>query len=218
MQLGLHSRMHGHHMISNDRVAVKGVPCQPSAASGVDRRSAGDLRYRLGLDHLGLCKPVMRSWNRSGDWQGASVVWPVLVWYGWIYAAWGRPEQHLLLETFGFCWCWINCRWQNQADLQMEFTKTSELKALSNIAPRFLTLLAVDISIESILILFTVMGFLRLLFISTKTSVLSMFRCNMTAVIQHLMSMTQFWMLLMARGNDSALIDWNDMYSCVSSA
>ena len=86
--------MHGHHMISNDRAAVKGVACQPSAASGVDRRAAEDLRYRLGLDHLGLCKPAMRSWNRSGAWQGASVVWPVLVWYGWIYAAWGPPEQH----------------------------------------------------------------------------------------------------------------------------
>ena len=40
----------------------------------------------------------------------------------------------------------------NQADLQMEFTKASELNALSSIAPRFLTLLAVDISIESMLI------------------------------------------------------------------
>ena len=57
----------------------------------------------------------------------------------------------------------------------MEFTKASELKALSNVAPRFLTLLAVDITIESILIFFMVMGFLRLLLISTKTSVLSMF-------------------------------------------
>ena len=63
----------------------------------------------------------------------------------------------------------------NQADLQMEFTKASEPKALSNIAPIFLTLHAVDISIESILILFMVMGFLRLLPISTETSVLSMF-------------------------------------------
>ena len=106
----------------------------------------------------------------------------------------------------------------NQADLQMEFTKASELKALSNIPPRFLTLLAVDISIESILILFMVVGFLRLLFISTKTSVLSMFSCNMLAVIQDLMSTTQFWMLLMTRGNDSALFGLNDMYSCVSSA
>ena len=100
----------------------------------------------------------------------------------------------------------------------MEFTKTSELKALSNIAPRFLTLLAVDISNESILILFMVMGFLRLLFISTKTSVLSMFSCNMFAVIQDLMSMKQFWMLLMIRGNDSALFGLKAMYSCVSSA
>ena len=106
----------------------------------------------------------------------------------------------------------------NQADLQMEFTKASELKALSNIAPRFPTLLAVDTSIESILILFMVMGFLRLLFISTKTSVLSMFCCNMIAVIQDLMSMTQFWMLLMTRGNDSALFGLNAMCSCVSSA
>ena len=48
----------------------------------------------------------------------------------------------------------------NLVDLQMEFTKASELKALLNIvSPRFLTLLAVDISIESILILFMVMGF-----------------------------------------------------------
>ena len=85
----------------------------------------------------------------------------------------------------------------NQADLQMEFTTASELKALSNIAPRFLTLLAVDISNESILILFMLMGFLRLLFISTKTYVLSMFSCNMLVVTQDLMSMTQFWMLLM---------------------
>ena len=60
----------------------------------VDRRTAGDLRYRLGLDHLGLCKPAMRSWNQSCVWQGVSVVWPVLVWYCWIYAAWGPPEQH----------------------------------------------------------------------------------------------------------------------------
>ena len=88
------SLTHGHHKISNDRAAVKGVACQPSAASMVDRRAAGDLRYRLGLDHLGLCKPAMRSWNQSGDWQGASVVRPVLVWYGWIYAVWGPPEQH----------------------------------------------------------------------------------------------------------------------------
>ena len=82
------------HNISNDRAAVKGVTCQPSAASVVDRRAAGDLRYRLWLDHLGLCKPAMRSWNQFGDWQGASVVRPVLVWYGWIYAVWGPPEQH----------------------------------------------------------------------------------------------------------------------------
>ena len=74
----------------------------------------------------------------------------------------------------------------------MAFTKASELNALSNIVPRFLTLFAIDILIESILILFMVMGFLRLLFISTKTSVLSMFSCNMLAVIQDLMSMTQF--------------------------
>ena len=94
IQPGLVSRTHGHHMILNDRAAVKGVACQQSAASGVDRRAAGDLRYRLGLDHLGLCKPAMRSWNRSGDWQGASALWLVLVWYGWIYAAWGPPEQH----------------------------------------------------------------------------------------------------------------------------
>ena len=92
--VGLHSRTHGNHMISTDRAAVKGVACQPSAASGVDRRATGDLRYRLGLDQLGLCKPALRSWNRSGDWQGANVVWPVLVWNGWIYAAWGPPEQH----------------------------------------------------------------------------------------------------------------------------
>ena len=94
IQLGLHSRTHGHHRISNDRAAVKGVTCQPSAASGVDHRAVGDLRYRLGLDHLEICNPAMRSWNRSGDLQGASVVWPVLVWYGWICAAWGPPEQH----------------------------------------------------------------------------------------------------------------------------
>ena len=52
----------------------------------------------------------------------------------------------------------------NQANLQMEFTKAFELKALSNIAPRFLTLLADDVSIESILILLMVMvmGFLRI--------------------------------------------------------
>ena len=94
IQLGLHSRTHGHHKISNDRAAVKGVACQPSAASGVDRRAAGDLRYRLGLDHLGLCKPAMRSWNQSGDLQGDSVVWPVRVWSGWFCAVWGPPEQH----------------------------------------------------------------------------------------------------------------------------
>ena len=96
--------MHGHHMISNDRAAVKGVACQPSAASGVDRRAAGDLWCRLGLDHLGLCKPAMRSWNRSGAWQGASVVRPVLVWYGWIYAARGPPEQH----SSEICWIRFN--------------------------------------------------------------------------------------------------------------
>ena len=43
----------------------------------------------------------------------------------------------------------------NLADLQVESTKASELKALSNIASRFLTLLAVvDVSIESIMILY----------------------------------------------------------------
>ena len=93
-QLGLHSRTRDHHRISNDRAAVKGVACQPSAASGVDHMAAEDLRYRLGLDHLELCKPATRAWNRSGDWKGASVVWPVLVWYGWTCAAWGPDEQH----------------------------------------------------------------------------------------------------------------------------
>ena len=59
----------------------------------------------------------------------------------------------------------------NQADFHMQFTKSFELKSQSNIAPGFLTLLAVDISIESILILFMVMGFLRyeLFYIHTHT-------------------------------------------------
>ena len=47
---------------------------------------------------------------------------------------------------------------------------------------------------------FMPMGFLKLLFISTKTSVLTMFICNMLVVIQDLMSMTQLWVLLMTRG------------------
>ena len=55
------SRPHGHHMIWNDRAAVKEIGFQPSAVSGVDRRTVGDLRYKLGLDHLGFCKPAMRS-------------------------------------------------------------------------------------------------------------------------------------------------------------
>ena len=145
---------------------MKGVACQPSAASGVDRRAAGDLRYRLGLDHLGLCKPTMRSWNQSGDWQGASVVRPVLVWYGWIYAVWGPPEQHSSEFAEYDSIVYLGCRTTGCCNSRL---KPSELKALSNIAPRFLTLLAIDISIESILILFMVMGFLRLLFISTKS-------------------------------------------------
>ena len=66
-------------MVSNDRAAAKGVACQPSTASAMDRRAAGDLRYKRGLDHLGLCKPAIRSRNRPGDQQGAGVVWPVLV-------------------------------------------------------------------------------------------------------------------------------------------
>ena len=113
-------------------------------------------------------------------------------------------------------WLLLLCNKLNHADLQMKFTKASKLKALSNIAPRFLTLLAVDTSIESFFILFMVMGCLRLLFISTKTSVLSMFSYNMLAVIQDLMSMTPFWMLLMI--NDSALFGLKALYSCVSSA
>ena len=67
IQLGLLSRTHGHHTISNDRAAVKGVVCQPSAASGVDRRAAGDLQYRLGLDHYGyqpqiICCDSVLTW------------------------------------------------------------------------------------------------------------------------------------------------------------
>ena len=100
----------------------------------------------------------------------------------------------------------------------MEFTQAFELKALPNIAPRFLTLLADDISIESILILLILIEFLRFLLISTKTSVLSLFSSNMLAVIQDLMSMTQFFMSLTMRGNDSALFGLKAMYSCVSSA
>ena len=134
---------------------------QPSATSGVDPRAVGDLWYKL--DYVGLCKPAIRSWNRPSDWQGASVVWSVLVWYGWIYAAWGPPEQHssefaeydsivylgchttgysnnwfwtsrrlglgfwqhLLFDTFGVCWCWINwtrqiCRWSSQKLLNLK--------------------------------------------------------------------------------------------------
>ena len=94
----------------------------------------------------------------------------------------------------------------NQADLQMEFSKSSEHKALSNIASSFPTLLAVDISIEYILILYMAMEFLRLVFISTKTFVLSMFSCNMLAVIQDFMPMKQCWMLLMIKCFDSALL------------
>ena len=100
----------------------------------------------------------------------------------------------------------------------MEFTIASELKALSVIASRILTLPVVYISIESILIMFMVMGFLRLLFISAKTFVLSMFSYNMLAVIQDLMSVTQVWMLLMIKCNDSALFGLKAIYSYVSSA
>ena len=45
-----------------------------------------------------------------------------------------------------------------------------------------------------------------------------MFSSNMLALIQDLMSKTQFGMLLITRGNDSALFGLNIMYSCVSSA
>ena len=106
----------------------------------------------------------------------------------------------------------------NQANLLLEFTKAFELKALSNKAPKFIMLLAVDISIESHLISFIEMGFLRRLFISSNISALSMFNVSIVPVIQDLMSMTQFWMLLIIRGNDSALFGLKAMYSCVSLA
>ena len=94
IQLGLHSRMHGHPMFSEERVAVRGAACQLRPASWVDQRAAGDLWYKLGLDNLGLCKPPVWSWNPPGDWQGARAMWPVLVWCGWIYTAQGPTQQH----------------------------------------------------------------------------------------------------------------------------
>ena len=75
----------------------------------VDRRAAGDLQYKLGLDHLGICKPAMRSWNRLCDWQGASVMWTVLVLYCWIHAARGPHEQHSSqfpkYDSIVYLWC-----------------------------------------------------------------------------------------------------------------
>ena len=75
----------------------------------VDRRAAGDLQYKLGLDHLGICKPAMRSWNRLGDWQGTSVMWTVLVLCDWIHAARGPHEQHssqfAKYDSIVYLWC-----------------------------------------------------------------------------------------------------------------
>ena len=76
------------------RLAVKAVACKLSAAFGMDRRAAWNLRYKLGLEHLGFYKPAVRSWNRPGDWQGASVVWPMLLLSDWIYVTWEPPEQY----------------------------------------------------------------------------------------------------------------------------
>ena len=75
----------------------------------------------------------------------------------------------------------------------------------------------VDVSTDSILNLFMVMEFRRLLFISTKTSMFScfMFSCNMLAVIQDLMSMTRYWMLLIIWCYDSILFGLKAMYSYV---
>ena len=75
----------------------------------------------------------------------------------------------------------------------------------------------VDVSTDSILNLFMVMEFRRLLFISTKTSVFScfMFSCNMLVVIQDLMSMTRYWMLLIIWCYDSILFGLKAMYSYV---
>ena len=85
---------HGHHIISNDRAPVNGVACQPNAASRVDRRVAGDLRYKLGLDHCFVSEPCDFQIDSTFNRERPSVVWPVLVWCGWIYAARGPSEQH----------------------------------------------------------------------------------------------------------------------------
>ena len=47
---------------------MRGAAFQPSTASAVDHRSAGYQRYELRVDHLGLCKPAVLSWNSLGDW------------------------------------------------------------------------------------------------------------------------------------------------------
>ena len=73
---------------------MRGAACQPSAASGLDLKAVREVRYNLGLDHLGLCKSAVWSWNPHGGWHVASVEWSVLVWYSRIYAGWGPPVQH----------------------------------------------------------------------------------------------------------------------------
>ena len=170
-------------MFSDVRAAVRGAACRLDAAYDVDRRTAGYLRYKLGLGCVGLCKLTAWSWNLPGDLQGGIMVWPVLEWYVRMYEAWGSPKQH-----------------------SSEFAECYSIVAVT-----------VDVSTESILILFVVMEFRRLLFISTKTSMFScsMFSCNMLAVIQDLMSMTRFWMLPIIWCYDSILFGLKAMYSYV---
>ena len=54
IQLGLHSRMHNHHMISANRPALRGASCQLRTASRVGRMAVGDLNMIWDLTIHGL--------------------------------------------------------------------------------------------------------------------------------------------------------------------